>query len=205
MSTSVDTLISNLRYRLSDETDTAYSSTMLLNAANEGARIFATTTGCNQIDEDVTGEDASEYSLAIGALNSGSYPTKELVNVYAVELDGAALYWAPKSEAVKWAPTTGTATGWNVWANTLYFDYTVTSSSTFTLHYTYSPTALTATSGNLDIPDRWMPAIEAYMRYVIHEKNRDETLAAGAFAEFESIRNTAAKVYEAQMSGGGYS
>jgi hypothetical protein len=49
-----------------------------------------------------------------------------------------------------------------------------------------------------------MPAIKAYMRYYIHDYNKDEGLAAIAYQEFDSIRLTCAKLNEAQMSGGGY-
>jgi len=209
MSTTVDTLIESLRRRLSDYTDEAYDADMLLNSANTAARMFATTTGCNQRIGNVTSGTASSIALSNTSLiNDGDgNAAYEVLNVYGVEYKSIALYWAPRHEAVKWSPSAGTPTGWSVWAGTIYLDMSITMSSTndIDVSYTYAPVAVTSTESAIDIPDRWMPAIEAYMRFTIHEMNRDESLAANAYLEFEAIRNTAAAASEAQMSKGGYS
>ena len=199
MATAASTLIDEVRRKLNDATDEAYSDELLLDAINDGSRIFSTTTGCNQAIHNFTSETGS--SIALSGL------TNEYINVYAVEYASGMLYWAPRSEAAKWSPTAATPTGWNVWNATLYLDKSITMSSTndVDVSYTYAAAALTVTSSNVDIPDRWMPAIKAYMEYHVHTKNRDAGLAAIAYQIFDSIRLVAAKTNEAQMSGGGNS
>ncbi len=198
MSTAASTLITEVRRRLRDSTDESYDDSMLLDAINNATRIFSTTTGCNQAIQNFTSGTAS--SLALSGL------TNELINVYGVEYASTALYWAPRSEAVKWKPVAGTPVGWNIWATTLYLDASITMSSTndVDVSYTYAAAALTSTSSNVDIPDRWMPAIKAYMRYYIHDYNINAGLAAIAYQEFDSIRLACARLNEGQMSGGGY-
>ena len=204
MSTAASVLITEIRRRLRDATDKSYDDNMLLDAINNGARIFSTTTGCNQAIHNFTssgGDTSLVSSIALSNL------TNELINVYGVEFQSVALYWAPRSEAVKWNPAVGTPVGWNVWGGTLYLDAIITTmSATYDVDvsYTYAAAALTSTSSNVDIPDKWMPAIKAYMRYYIHDYNRDDGLAAIAYQEFDSIRLVAATLNEAQMSGGGY-
>jgi len=198
MSTAASVLITELRRRIADETDEAYPDNELLDAINDGARLFAMTTGCNQAIHNFTSGTASSIAL--------SGMTYEYINVYAVEYASGKLYYAPQYEAAKWNPSAGTPTGWSVWGNTLYLDMSITMSSTndVDVSYTYAPAVLTSTSSNVDIPDRWMPAIKAYMRYYCHALDRDEGLAALAWREYETIQQTAARIYEALM-GGGYS
>ena len=196
MATAASTLITEVRRRLADETDEAYGDDELLDAINDAARLFAITTGCNQAIHNFTSGTASYIAL--------SGLTNEYINVYGVEYASGMLYHAPRYEAVKWSPIAGTPTGWNVWANTLYLDQSITMSSTndVDVSYTYAPAVLTSTSSDVDIPDRWMPAIKAYMRYYIHDLNREEGLAAGAWREYETIQLTAANINSALMGGG---
>lgn len=197
MATAASTLIDEVRRKLSDSTDEAYDDNLLYDAVNDGSRIFSTTTGCNQAIHNFTSGTASSIDL--------STLTNEYINVYAVEYASGMLYWAPRSEAAKWNPVAGTPTGWNVWADTLYLDKSITMSSTNDVDVSYTYAAAAISSGNINIPDRWVPAIKAYMEYHVHTKNKDEGLAAIAYQIFDSIRLVAAKVYEAQMSGGGNS
>ncbi|MHA2247990.1 MAG: phage adaptor protein [Candidatus Hodarchaeales archaeon] len=201
MATTAATVITWIRRHVDDATDAAYGTNPLLDAINEASLIMATTTACCQAIQNVSSGVTAGCSWALSNL------TYRYVNIYAVEYASAKLDWAPRSEAAHWSPTTATPTGWSVWADTLYLNENVTLSATNDLdvHYTYVPTTLTADTDNIGIPEKWIPALVAYGRYYIHDLNREEGLAQRAYAEFEMVRQSAAKVYEALLGGGGYS
>lgn len=201
MSTTASTLIDQIRRRLADYSDEAYGDNLLIVAMNEGAAIFAETTGCCQAIHNFTSGSAIS-SIALSNLTNVNY-----INIYAVEYASGKLDFAPRYEAAKWVPAAGTPIGWSVWADTLYIDTIVTLSATndIDVSYTYVPTDMTTTSSNIGIPDKWLTAIKAYARFYIHDMNRETGLADRAWAEFVMIQQAAAKVNEALMSSGGYS
>lgn len=201
MATTADTLITEIRRRLADVDDEAYSNDLLIGAMNEGATIFSETTGCCQAIHNFTSGSAIS-SLALSGLTNVKY-----INVYAVEYASGKLDFAPRYEAAKWTPSSGTPAGWSIWGDILYLDTIVTLSSTndIDVSYTYIPDDMTSTSSNIGIADKWLPAIKAYARFYIHDLNRETGLADRAWAEFILIQQAAARINEALMSGGGYS
>lgn len=201
MATTASTLIDQIRRRLADYSDEAYGDNLLIAAMNEGAAIFAETTGCCQAIHNFT-SGTTISSLALSNLTNVKY-----INIYAVEYASDKLDFAPRYEAAKWSPAAGTPTGWSVWADTLYIDTIITLSATndIDISYTYVPADMATTSSNIGIPDKWLPAIKAYARFYIHDMNRETGFADRAWAEFILIQQTAAKINEALMSGGGYS
>jgi hypothetical protein len=94
-----------------------------------------------------------------------------------------------------------------VWGDTLYLDTIVTLSADndIDIHYTYVPDDMTAVSDTVVIPAKWHPALIAYAKYYVLDMNREMSLADRAWAEFSLMQQTAAKIYEALMSSGGYS
>lgn len=202
MATTASTLITAIRRRLQDETDASYGDSSLIDAMNEGGKIFASTTGCCQAIHNFTsGTAVSSIDISISGL------TYRYINIYSVEYASGKLDFAPRYEAAKWSPAVGTPTGWSVWADTLYLDTIVTLSSTndVDVSYTYVPADMADSSSNIGIPEKWLPAIKAYARFYIHDMNRETCLADRAYAEFELMRQAAAKINEALMGGGGYS
>lgn len=202
---TADTLITQIRRRFQDETSQSIDSNVLIDALNEGADIFAATTGCCQGVATVTPDGSNSYiDLDTTKL------TYRFVNIYAVEFGTTKLDFAPRHEAAKWAPTTATTpTGWSAWADggteRMYFDEVPSSGSDIKVWFTYVPAAMTSTSSTCGIPEKWQPAIRAYARYYIHESNREEGLSARAYAEFSALQQSAAKTNESLMSRGGYS
>jgi len=200
MATTASTLNDQIRRRLADYSDEAYSNNLLIAAMNEGVGVFAPATGCCQAIHNFTSGTGSTVALS-GLTNV------KFINVYAVEYASGKLDFAPRYEAAKWVPAAGTPTGWSVWGATLYLDAIATLSSTddIDVSYTYVPDDMTTTSSNIGIPDKWLPAIKAYARYYIHDMNRETGLADRAWAEFVMIQQAAAKINEALMAKGGYS
>jgi len=196
---TADDLITGIRYQLSDETDEAYGDALLINFLNDGATEFATTTGCCQDIATITPDGSNSYVDL-----STSNLTYRMLNVYAVEFSGVKLDHAPKYEAAHWNPASGTPTGWSVWADDgterLYFDtIPAATANAVKVHFTYIPTAMTTTSSVCGIPEKWNPAIKHYAVYRVHDRMRETG------AEYSLMRQVAAKINEALMSGGGYS
>jgi hypothetical protein len=192
-------LITSIRFRLSDATDQAYSTSTLLTYINDGATEFATLTGCLHLTENMTsGGPAASISLSTTTANT-------FVNIYSVELASSKLDFAPRYEAAKWSPSdTGTPAGWSIWGNTIYLNCQTTLSATndLDISYTYIPAEMTAEGNECEIPDKYYPALVAYTCFRVHDMNREEGLASRAFAEYDRILLSAAKLNEALLSGG---
>lgn len=200
---TAQTLINIIRRRLRDATDLSYGDTLLIDALNQGSKIFASTTGCCQDVAEVT-PNGSDSFINLNTTNL----TYRHVNVYAVEFGTTKLDHAPRYEAAHWAPS-GSATtpaGWSVWADggteRMYFDEIPASSSDIKVWFTYVPDDLSTVSSTVGVPEKWHPALVTYGVYWIHDLNREDGLAQRAYAEFEAIRLSAAKINAALMSGG---
>lgn len=134
------------------------------------------------------------------------------VTFLAVEYNEAALNQAPIFEARHWAArsSNSTPTAWTFWqvgASTerIYFDYIPAATANIVrIWFTYIPNRISSTSSTVDIPDKWLTAIKAYIEYRIHNANREEGLAARAWAEYQSLRANAVQINEALLSTGGY-
>lgn len=199
MSTTASTLITAIRLRLADSSDEAYGDALLLSFINEGSREFADLTGCCQAIHNFTSGTGSTIDL--GTL------TYAFLNIYSVEYASGKLDFAPRYEAAKWSPAAGTPAGWSVWNDTLYLDTSITMSSSndVDVGYTYVPNTLTAVGSNIGLPDKWLPALKAYVCYRIHDMNRETGFADRAYQEYLLIVQAAQRINEALMSGGGYS
>ncbi len=197
----VDSIIAKIRYRLNDISDEAYDDDMLFEYINDGAKDFS-YTGCNQTIQNVnSGSTISSLTL------TSELTYVDWLNIYAVEYASVELAPAPRYEAVRWLPASGTPTGWSVWGDILYIDTIVTlsASNDIDISYTYIPDDISATSDTSPLADKWSPALVAYCVYRCHKADRESGLADTAFAEYLAIKQTAAKIYEALMIGGGYS
>lgn len=203
---TADSLIDIVRRRLQDATDEAYSDALLFDAINEGSKIFAAATGCCQDVAEVTPDGSNSY-IDLDTSNL----TYRMVNVYAAEHGNTKLDFAPRYEAAKWAPsgTATTAAAWSVWADgateRMYFDEVPEAGSDIKVWFTYVPADVTSTSDTVGLPEKWHPALIAYMRYCVHNSNRDDGRAQMAYQEFTGILQVAAKINEGLMSRGGYS
>ncbi len=197
---TVDDIILKIRYRMSDVDDEAYNDEMLFEFINAGAKDFS-YIGCNQAIENVTsGSNISTLTLS-------STLTYAFLNIYAVEYASAELSFAPRHEAVRWAPAAGTPTGWNAWGDILYLDAicTLSSSNDIDISYTYIPDDIDATTDTSPLDVKWIPALVAYCVYRCREVDREFSLADKAYIEYDAIKKTAAAIYEALLLGGGYS
>lgn len=197
---TVDNVITKIRYRMSDITDEAYGDDMLFEYINDGTKDFSYTGCCQSIQNVNSGTTISTLTLS-------STLDYSFLNIYAVEYASAELAFAPRHEAVRWVPAAGTPEGWSVWGGTLYLDTIVTLSSTndIDISYTYIPADITATTDICPLDTKWIPALVAYCVYRCREADREFGLADKAYAEYDAIKQTASKVYEALLMGGGYS
>jgi hypothetical protein len=184
---------------MADYSDEAYDDDMLFEFINDGTKDFS-YTGCNQSVKNIV-------SGTISTLTLSSELDYTFLNIYAVEYASGELAFAPRHEAVRWNPSTATPTGWSVWGDTLYLDKTVTLSATndIDISYTYIPNDITATTDTCPLDTKWIPALVAYCVYRCRESDREFGLADKAFAEYDAIKQSAAKIYEALLMGGGYS
>lgn len=204
MATATSTLLTRTRRRLQDETDQAYGDNPLVDALNEGAWIFAATTGCCQDTATITPDGSNSY-VDVSTANL----TYRVVNVYGVQFSNVKLDFAPIYEATKWNPANGTPVGWSYWeedsVERIYFDtIPAATANAVKVWYTHIPADMT-TSNNCGIPEKWHPALVAYARYYIHDMNREDLLANRAWSEFTVILQAAQKTYEALLSRGGFS
>lgn len=198
---TVDEIITKIRYRLSDITDEAYDDDMLFEYINDGAKDFAYTGCCQAIENVNSGTTISSLVL------SSTLTYVDWLNIYSVEHASLELTFAPRFESVRWLPAAGTPTGWSVWGDILYIDTIATLSSTndIDISYTYVPDDITATTDTSPLDDKWSPALVAYCVYRCAKADRESGLADTVFAEYLAIKQSAAKIYEALMMGGGYS
>jgi len=204
MATTADTLITEVRRRRDDATDEAYGDSVMLDFLNDGCEIFASTTGCCQHLATVTPDGSNPY-IALSTANL----TYRHVIIYAVEYGTTVLDFAPLSEyKYKTASSVAAPTCWTVWTvggvERMYFDTIPATTSDVSIYFTYIPDTLTAVSSNVDIPERWHPAIKAYMQYRVDDLNREASLADRSYAEFEQLRQQAANINESLLSWGGY-
>ena len=197
---TVDNIITKIRYRMADISDEAYGDEMLFEFINDGAKDFS-YTGCNQAIKNVNS------GSTISTLTLSSTLDYAFLNIYAVEYASGELTFAPRHEAVRWLPSAATPTGWSVWGNTLYLDKIVTlsASNDIDISHTYIPDDITATTDASPLDNKWTPALVAYCVYRCREADREFGLVDKAYAEYDAIKQAAAKIYEALLMGGGYS
>lgn len=197
---TVDDVILKIRYRMNDVDDEAYSDEMLFEFINDGAKDFS-YTGCNQSIKNVNS------TATVSRLTLSTTLDYEFLNIYAVEYESGELAFAPRYEAVRWNPTTAEPTGWSIWGDRLYFDRTFTISATndIDISYTYIPDDIAATTDTCPLDVKWIPALVAYGVARCREADREFGLMDKAYAEYEAIKQTASKIYEALLMGGGYS
>jgi len=198
---TADDLILDVRQRLSDVSDEAYGDALLIQFQNEGIKHFCITTGCLQYVDNITS------GATISALSLRNELTYDFINIYGVAYASTALDFAPRYEAVKWNPASGTPTGWSVWGRILYFDTIITLSTTndIDIWYTYIPAAMTAISSTFPLDAKYEPAIAAYVAYRVRDMLRDATLAERAYNEYQSVQIATAQINEALLMRGGYS
>jgi hypothetical protein len=194
---TVDDIILKVRYRLADVDDEAYTDNMLIEFINDFAKDFS-LTGCNQTVHNITSGAITASGWALSGL------TYKYLNVYAVTNASVHLAFAPLHEARKWSPSAGTPTGWSVWGDVLYFDYTFTALDV-DIYYTYIPDDITAVGNTFPLAEKWAPAAVAYCEYRCRMADRDAGLAANSAAEYDTYKKSAAALYQALLMGGGYS
>ena len=194
-------IITKVRERIEDIDDQSFDDTILLSFINDGATEFAATTGV--IQDTVTIDTANDYIFDLVS------PLTNHINVFAVQYALVPLDWMTQAEvSTQLGVSTGTPTAWTVWGDKLYLDIKATTASgvnALTVYYTRTPTNMTATSDTLDFPARWEPAIVAYAAYRAHDSNRESGLADRQRAEFDSMRQAASGISNAQIQSSGYS
>ena len=194
---TVDDIILKVRSRMADVDDEAYDDDMLMRFINEGAKDFS-LTGCNQAVHNISSGAIAASGWALSGL------TFKYLNVYAVTNVNVHLAFAPLHEFRKWSPSAGTPTGWGIWGDTVYFDYTFTATDV-DIYYTYIPDDITAVGNTFPLAVKWAPAIVAYCTYRCRMTDRDAGLAANCAAEYDTFKKTASALYQALLMGGGYS
>ena len=207
MATTVSKLLvgpnsaSSIRGRLQDIDDTAYSDNLLMNYISDAQQDFA-LTGCCQHSADVTPDGSNSYI----SLNTTTL-TYQHMSIYAVTHNNLPLDFAPMSEARYWSPSSGTPTAWTIWMvsgeDRMYFDTIPTITYAVTIWFTFIPVVLTSTSDTLIVPDKWHTALKAYTEYRVRSMDREDGLADRAFAEYQGLRQAAARVYEGLLTTGG--
>lgn len=192
---------SGIRGRLQDIDDTAYSDNLLMNFVSDGQRDFA-LTGCCQHRAALTPDGSNNY-INLNATNL----TYEHMSIYAVTHNELPLSFAPMKESRYWTPSNGTPTAWTVWmvsgVDRMYFDEIPDTSPNIIVWFTFIPDEITSTATTLLVPPKWHTALKAYAEYRVRSADREDGLADRALAEYQSIKQTAAAVYEALMQTGG--
>lgn len=193
---TVDDIITKARYRLADYSDESYSDAMFFEYINDGTKDFA-MTGCCQDKYNKTSGAIAATGLALSNL------TYKYINVYHVTNTDTPLHFAPIYESRYWSPSAGTPTGYSVWNDIIYFDYTFTPTD-LDVYYTYVPDDISAVGNTAPLPEKWAPALVAYCVFRCRDADRDDGFAMRAYAEYDAIRQTAAKIYESLLMRGGY-
>lgn len=201
MSTTGTQMITKVRQRLADTTNSTFGTDELLKWINDGSDEFAATTGVISTTANIT-TDAATFTFDL--LTSLS----NYLNVFTVAFAGVPLDFAPRHEIhTVWGEDTGTPLAWSVWGDVLYIDLkasTASGSSALNAFYTRTPTLMTAVGNTFDFPATWEYAVVAYACYRAHDSKRETGLAERARAEFDVARQAAAKVTETKLTTGGY-
>ncbi len=191
---------------LVDIDDDAYSADML-SYINEGCRRFASETHCCQAQADMLVIANTIAYTAIASTIGASIAEQVLFVSKVLPQVGdkwTPLHKAPLSEMKSLLATEiTTPTRYSLFAESVYFDTEpgVTLSFTASVFCSYVPVDLSAIGGTILIPEEWIQAIVKYVVFCCHIANRSAGLANGAYAEFEAIKQQAARVYMAQLEG----
>lgn len=200
-------LIDSIRDRMADSSDVAYTAAAIIRHANDGARQFAATTGCMQESFAFTMDGNSSYiTFARITTDTGHKP----VTVFAVNCP-SRLDFAPLYETVGWpvywvgmtdVSTSGQPTAWTLWGEVVRFDIKPAANMVAAAYYTRIPAEMTAVDSVFDFPAQWEQAIKSYVRFCLHDTDRESGLADRAFAEYEADRQAAFAHTQAQIGGG---
>lgn len=204
MTTVASEIITKVRLRLDDQSDTSIDDNVIIEFANDGAREFSSTTGVIQDTSNIASDNSHFTFDILGGLTNW-------VNIFAVNFAGLPLIWQPRYEISEvYGSESTTPTKWSIWGDLLYLDKvapTATGADAINLFYTRYSTNMDTndTGATFDFPDKWLPAIISYVQYRILDSDRDDGLADRAKAEYDALRKNAALINEAVLQGGGYS
>ena len=192
---TIDELITQIRGRVADLSDEAYGDALLITYINDGMKDFA-QTGCFQYTETFNADGSSEYTPTL---------TYDWLVIYGVDYNGKPLDFAHVDDMRKWEPAAGTPLGWSIWADTIYLDaIAATLTNGVRVWYVYTPDNVTAVNNTLPLDEKWSPALVSYCAFRCLEGDRDGH-GNGPRAEYDAFKLSAATIYQAQMSFGGYS
>jgi hypothetical protein len=188
---------------LVDIDDEAYSDD-LLDYLNEGSRRFAAETHCCQAAEEITIEanyvDYTSLAALSDEADSVLFVPKMvyLDNDNPFDLDKASLF------SHKSLPDQSVTTPTRFWCfgKKVFFDLNENATISFNIlaYFSYIPSALSALTENIKIPDAWMMALVNYIAYCCHIADRSAGLANGFFDQYEKIKTQAAQIYTADAS-----
>lgn len=185
-------ILNDVRARLADNEDLAYSESDILLFLNDGERDFAHSGCCQRLS---AGQVPTAGVIDLTVLGS-------VLEIMRVDLDSTRLPlpFAPLNDLnARRQPSLGTPESWTVWGDNLYLDTATTAPCS--LWYTFIPTPKTGLSESLDVPQAYQGALAAYVEYRCRKQN-DDPLAAQAEAEYTQAKATAAQLSRARFYGG---